>query len=298
MRRYSILITDDDESTHEVLGEYLELAGFRILHARDGAMGLGMLEEYRPDLMLLDVNMPVMDGFKTMEAISRDKGLRDIPVLFLTSLDRSNLKIKGLELGAEDYVIKPYNKAELLARVKAALRRGMRYRRNESAMEGNLGDISLSELLQTLDIGRKTACIHLKEVGGSLCVKEGNIIYAGFRDFTGMDAVLRLFFLEKGTFSVSFDQLPDEQQQGPRPIQKTLFHAMTYVDELRAVTVNISQENCLIDLKDTTLPEFVKIKKLSPLKFYDLIVIMEGDLKENALKINEALKGNEIALVS
>lgn len=200
MRRYSILITDDDESTHEILGEYLDLAGFRVLHARDGALGLEMMEEYRPDLMLLDVNMPVMDGFKTMETIAKDRELRDIPVLFLTSLDRYNLKIKGLELGAEDYIVKPYNKAELLARVKAALRRGMRYKRNETAMEGNLGDISLAELLQTLDIGRKTACIHLKEVGGSICVKEGDIVYAGFRGFTGRDAFTRLFFLRKGLF--------------------------------------------------------------------------------------------------
>ena len=78
-----------------------------------------------------------------METISKDRELRDIPVLFLTSLDRYNLKIKGLELGAEDYIVKPYNKAELLARVKAALRRGMRYRRNETSMEGNLADMSV-----------------------------------------------------------------------------------------------------------------------------------------------------------
>ena len=62
----------------------------------------------------------------------------------------------------------------------------------------------MAELLQTLDIGRKTACIHLKEVGGSICVKEGHIVYAGFRDFTGRDAVTRLLFLEKGTFSREF----------------------------------------------------------------------------------------------
>ena len=106
MRRYSILITDDDESTHEVLGEYLELAGFRVLHARDGSIGLEMMEELHAGPRPLDVNMPVMDGFKTMEAIGKDKELRDIPVLFLTSLDRYNLKIKGLELGAEDYIVK------------------------------------------------------------------------------------------------------------------------------------------------------------------------------------------------
>ena len=123
MKRFCILIIDDDEAAHEVLGEYLELAGFRVLHARDGAEGIQTMEELGPDLALLDVNMPVMDGFKAMEVIGKDRKLRDIPVLFLTSLDRYNLKIKGLELGAEDYIVKPISIGKILARIRAALRR-------------------------------------------------------------------------------------------------------------------------------------------------------------------------------
>jgi CheY-like chemotaxis protein len=297
MKKYCILLIDDDESAHEVLGEYLDLAGFRVLHAMDGAMGLQMMGEYAPDLVLLDVNMPVMDGFKTMEAIARDRELKEIPVLFLTSLDRYNLKVKGLELGAEDYIVKPYNKAELLARVNAALRRGMRYRRNERAVEGSLADLSLAELLQTLDIGRKTACIHLKEIGGSICVRDGSIVYSVFRDFSGPDAVTRLFFLEKGTFSISFDLPSEELKQSPMSIQKTIFQTMTYIDELKAIAIDVSKENCLIDLKDAAQPDFMKFNKLFPLKLYDLLVMMEGDLKNNALKISRALKENKLTLV-
>lgn len=295
---FSVLIIDDDESAHEVLGEYLELAGFRVLHARDGVAGLQIMEELSPDLVLLDVNMPVMDGFKTMEVLSKDKRLRDIPVLFLTSLDRYNLKIKGLELGAEDYIVKPYNKAELLARINAALRRGERYRRNERAMEGNLADISLAELLQTLDIGRKTACIHLKAIAGSLCVEMGNIIFSAYRDFTGMEAVTRLFFLEKGAFSISFDSLPDEASVQSLPIQKTLFETMTYIDELKEMINNISEENSLVEIRDTGIQELEHLRKISPVKLYDLIVLMRGTLKINVSTIAESLKKATLILVS
>ncbi|MHB8881535.1 MAG: response regulator [Thermodesulfovibrionales bacterium] len=299
MKRFSVLIIDDDESAHEVLGEYLELAGFRVLHARDGAAGLQVMEELRPDLALLDVNMPVMDGFKTMEVIGKDRKLRDIPVLFLTSLDRFNLKIKGLELGAEDYIVKPYNKAELLARINAALRRGERYRRNEAAMEGNLADISLAELLQTLDIGRKTACIHLKEIAGSLCVEKGSIVFATFRDFTGQEAVMRLFFLEKGAFTVSFDALPEEVsgQPQPIPIQRALFETVTYIDELRAMLHSVTEENSLVEIRDTGMQELDNLRRLSPVKIYDLLVLMSGNLKENMTVITGLLKNKTLALV-
>lgn len=298
MKRFCVLIIDDDESAHEVLGEYLELAGFRVLHARDGAAGLQTMEELRPDLALLDVNMPVMDGFKTMEVIGKDRKLRDIPVLFLTSLDRYNLKIKGLELGAEDYIVKPYNKAELLARINAALRRGERYRRNETAMEGNLADISLAELLQTLDIGQKTACIHLRDIAGSLCVEKGKIVSAVFRDFTGTEALTRLFFLEKGTFSISFDSLPEEVSGEPRPIQKMLFETVTYMDELRAMINVLTEENSLVEILDTGMEELEHLRKLSPVKLYDLIVLMRGSLKENVSLAAELLKKKTLVLVT
>ncbi len=297
MNSFCILIIDDDESTHDVLGEYLELAGFRVLHARDGSAGLQMLAELRPDLALLDVNMPVMDGFKTMEFIAKSRELRDIPVLFLTSMDRSNLKIKGLELGAEDYVVKPYNRAELLARINAALRRGERYRRNERAMEGNLADISLPELLQTLDIGRKSGCIHLKEIAGSICVASGNIVHATFRNFTGIEALTRIFFLAEGSFSIEFDSLSGAELKKPLPIQRILFETLTYIDELWQMIKMISEENSLMEINDTGIQEVDFFQKLSPIKLYDLIVLMRGDLKENVISIVDSLKKHTVAIV-
>ena len=173
MKAYRILIIDDDESTHDVLGMYLDLAGYEVHNAGNGAEGLALMQQVHPDIVILDVNMPVMDGFETMENISNSRDLRETPVLFISSHDQPHLKMKGLDLGAEDYIVKPFNRTELLARVKAALRRSERYRRVEKNMEGDLSQVSLAELLQTFDMGRKTFSILLKETGGVLYVEAG-----------------------------------------------------------------------------------------------------------------------------
>lgn len=298
MSSYSILIIDDDESTHDVLGEYLSLAGFTVFGARDGAVGVQMIEEKRPDLALLDVNMPVMDGFKAMEMIFANKELKDTPVIFVTSLDRYNLKIKGLELGAEDYIIKPFHRAELLARVKAALRRGGRYRRNENAMHGSLLDMCLAELLQTLDIGRKTACIHLPDISGCLCTSAGTICHASFRNFRGVDAVMRLFLLEHGSFYLKFGPPDSGVEIHNLPIQSTLFETVTYIDELRAIIRTIAEDNVMLEMQDAVaFPEIDRLKSMFPCRLYDLIAMMDGDMKENAGKVGSALRENKLLII-
>jgi len=115
MNGYKIYIIDDDPATYEILNEYLESAGFRVREASDGRAGLEMMQKDSPDLALLDIQMPELDGFKLLEAMRKQKSLQDVPVLFITSLDRTNLKIKGLELGADDFIVKPFERAELFA---------------------------------------------------------------------------------------------------------------------------------------------------------------------------------------
>ena len=253
----------------------------------------------KKDVGVLEIEYP--PGFIQVqrgEAISKQGDLRDIPVLFLTSLDRYNLKIKGLEMGAEDYIVKPYNKAEVLARVKSALRRSERYKRDESSMEGNLADMSLAEILQALDIGRKTACIHLKERGGTMCVNAGNIVLARWRDFTARDAVVRLFFVEKGAFSVTFGTSGEEVAHAPLPIQKTVFETVAYVDELRAMMSGKYPPDSMIEIREGGASGLDAYKKLMPMRLSDLVAVMEGDLKENVLKITAALEKKQAVIVN
>ena len=117
----TVLIVEDNPGVRTLVREYLEEHGYRVRVAGNGQEGLLEARHTRPDLVLLDVMMPGMDG---LEFLRRFRASETAPVIFLTARDTELDKVLGLELGADDYVTKPFSMAELLARVRAHLRRG------------------------------------------------------------------------------------------------------------------------------------------------------------------------------
>lgn len=120
MHEPTILVVDDDPQIRDVLRVALSRAGFRPILARDGAEGLRQAESAAPDLAVLDIGLPEMDGLQLCQAIRRTSSL---PILFLTARDDEVDRILGLEIGGDDYVTKPFSPRELVARVKAILKR-------------------------------------------------------------------------------------------------------------------------------------------------------------------------------
>jgi two-component system alkaline phosphatase synthesis response regulator PhoP len=118
-----ILVVDDDRSIVKVLAGYLEQAGFAVLAAHDGETALHLLRRDRPELVILDLMMPRRDGWEVTRIIRSDKDLASTPIIMLTARFEDTDKIAGLELGADDYVTKPFNAREVVTRVKALLRR-------------------------------------------------------------------------------------------------------------------------------------------------------------------------------
>ncbi|WP_370316037.1 response regulator transcription factor [Sagittula sp.] len=116
-----ILIVDDDPSLRDLLRLALERAGHTVICAADGALALTHAGRETPDLIVLDIGLPEMDGF---EVCRRLRARSDVPVLFLTARDDEVDRIVGLEMGADDYLAKPFGGRELLARIRAVLRRG------------------------------------------------------------------------------------------------------------------------------------------------------------------------------
>ena len=116
----SVLIVEDDTNIRELLQLYLEKDGYAVTLAADGGQGLEKFRSIKPDLVLLDVMMPVMDGWAVCKAI-RAEG--DTPVIMLTAKGETDDKVMGLKAGADDYVTKPFEMKELLARIEAVLRR-------------------------------------------------------------------------------------------------------------------------------------------------------------------------------
>jgi DNA-binding response OmpR family regulator len=121
MKGARVLVVDDDADIRSLVRELLERSGYRVAAAGDGREGLRALYASPPDLVLLDVNMPNLDGWQTLERI---RDLSDVPVIMLTAQGAELEKVRGLKAGADDYVTKPFGRQELLARVEAHLRRG------------------------------------------------------------------------------------------------------------------------------------------------------------------------------
>ena len=115
-----ILITDDDPHLRRLVRTYVELEGFECTEARDGAAAVTALKQSAFDLVLLDVMMPGPDGFETLEAI---RGFSQVPVIMLTARNEEYDKLNGFRLGVDDYVAKPFSPKELMARIRAVLRR-------------------------------------------------------------------------------------------------------------------------------------------------------------------------------
>ncbi|MEM9120150.1 MAG: response regulator [Cyanobacteria bacterium P01_F01_bin.56] len=118
----TVLVVDDTPANLSVLFDLLDDAGFQVLIAQDGSSALQKVTYARPDLILLDVMMPGIDGFETCRRLKANSATQDIPILFITALSEAEYKVRGFELGAVDYITKPFQKEEVIARVKTHIK--------------------------------------------------------------------------------------------------------------------------------------------------------------------------------
>jgi DNA-binding response OmpR family regulator len=145
----TVVVIEDDPSIADLIEMYLRRAGFRVLQATSGQRGLDLIEQHRPVIVLLDIGLPDIDGF---EVCRRIRATNMLPVLFLTARDGEIDRVLGLELGADDYVTKPFSPREVVARVKAILRRGQPVVADASVLD--IGDGI------ELDLARREARVH------------------------------------------------------------------------------------------------------------------------------------------
>jgi len=146
-----LLVVDDEPNIRELLATSLRFAGFEVYAAADGGSALRLAREVEPDLVVLDVMLPDMDGFTVTRRL-REKG-QHVPVLFLTARDDTADKVQGLTVGGDDYVTKPFSLEEVVARIRAVLRRT----RGEVADEGTMtfADLELDEDSHEVRRGRR-----------------------------------------------------------------------------------------------------------------------------------------------
>lgn len=155
-----ILIIDDDESINELIKVNLELVGYDILTALDGVKGYAIAKQELPDLIILDVMMPEVDGYTVAKRIRENESTKDIPILMLTALNMLQDKVKGFDIGIDDYLVKPFEMQELLVRVRALLKRVNQIPKSLATKEiFTVGDITLLPETYSVKINDKVAKI-------------------------------------------------------------------------------------------------------------------------------------------
>jgi len=136
--QYKILIVDDDENICELLRLYLQKDGFEVIVANDGRQAVDFANKYSPDLILLDIMLPQLDGWQVCREIRKTS---EVPIIMLTAKSETFDKILGLELGADDYVSKPFDTKEVIARIKAVLRRS-----NDNEKQNQIKEVRFDKL--------------------------------------------------------------------------------------------------------------------------------------------------------
>ncbi len=146
----TVLAIDDQENIIEFIKLGLKYEGFQVESATDGTQGLAAAQRLNPDLIILDIMLPGMDGLEVCRRLRANPTTRDIPILMLTAKDDVRDRITGLDTGADDYLTKPFSFEELVARIRAILRRQSRGRADE-------GDAALGQVLQFGDLKLNTS---------------------------------------------------------------------------------------------------------------------------------------------
>lgn len=153
-----VLVVDDEPTVRDVLCAYLDRGGFAVTEAADGASALEAVRETDPDLVLLDLMLPEIDGLSVLNEIRRDS---EVPVIVLTALAEEGDRVLGLEMGADDYVVKPFSPREVTARVRAVLKRASEPRVLPDRLV--FGDLAIDGATREVTIGGHAADLTARE---------------------------------------------------------------------------------------------------------------------------------------
>ncbi|PIE59050.1 MAG: hypothetical protein CSA33_00320 [Desulfobulbus propionicus] len=296
-QKKNILCIDDDKGMHVLLESQLVSSGnYNSLHAINGEEALSTLKEFSVDLIILDINMPKMNGFQLLDHLKQDQKSQQIPVIVLSSLTRENLKVKALERGAEDFIVKPFTGPELVARIKAVLRRNAPCKQEiVSDVQGKLQELGLSDLLHMFSFSKKSGKITFPQMDGEIIIASGTVLSAQQGTWHGKEALLRLFFLEKGSFNIHYGIHKGEDIG---TIESLLLCMGKSLDELhnhiKKITLHNPQVHLLAD--DDDFPEIRQLKEKMPLSLHDLILSMQGELKTNLDLVRQALQKGSISI--
>ncbi len=281
MNTWRVLLAEDEALMAQMMADMLTETQIAVTVAHNGREALRLVGATRPDLILLDCMMPELDGFEVAAALKANPETQDIPIIFLTARGRVEDKIRGLELGADDYLIKPVRREEMLARVRNVLRR-LESRRaaapaESSLMRGRLEVMGLPNIFQVLEAERRTGTLRLTRDGrrGEILFLEGRVAYAVEGERQGEAAVYRMLAWNTGDF-----ELEQTSGSGPasaqitRSNQSLLVEGMRRLDELPSLRQAIGAPDGPIRMFAVFREGLMR--RTLPSGFHQLVMLCDG----------------------
>lgn len=262
MAKQQILLVDADSSSARVLEVSLRSAGFTVTTADSAENALEKLEHGAPDLILTDTRLPGADGFAFVRGLRARAELKETPIVFLTEQGALEEKLRGLELGVDDYLAKPIFVREVVTRVHMLLARKNQQRiaatesqsQVRTRFSGSLEDVAVVDLLQTIAISGKSgiAVVRRSDREAKLYFKNGQLVDAEVGDLRGEEAVYRTITWTTGIFDLEFRPV-----DRPTVIEATtnalLMEGLRRVDELGRLAEQLPPENTIVDVDHEAL---------------------------------------------
>ena len=266
MAKQKLLLVDADPRSVRVLEVSLKKAGYSVTTATDGLDALVKIESLTPDLILSDTRLPKLDGYALVRKLKDRPEWAAIPVVFLTSQKSIEDKIRGLELGVEDYLTKPIFVRELIARVNLLLARRTQENIAQSRpaslsgrtrFSGSIQDMAVVDLLQTFEVSRKSGVVHLKSGAHHAHVyfRDGKVVDAEMGRLRGEEAIYRALIWNEADFEVEFAPSIRNDDVIGSTTQAILMEGMRRVDEWGRLLEQLPPITTVFDIDHVQLLE-------------------------------------------
>ncbi len=229
-REKKVLIVDDNESLLMALEYSIQQAGYTVLKAIDGEIAFKIANSENPDIIVSDITMPEMDGIELCKKIRSVPRLSETPFILLTALGEPDERVKGLRSGADDYIVKPFDIEELIARIDI-MYKNIQKRQFSNTLSGNLKELPIIDMLQILAQAQKEGVLRISagDKSGHISIRDGNIMDASFMNHTGEDAIVELFGLSEGHFNYEPQKITTEAMS--EPVTFIILEVIRLIDE-------------------------------------------------------------------
>ncbi|MCP4687783.1 MAG: response regulator, partial [Desulfobacterales bacterium] len=255
-----VLIVDDDPVMRMSLDSTLSEAGYETVHVGDGLEALEKVREIDPDVVLSDIVMPRLDGYELHKRLRQNSETADIPFLFLSVKSEPSDQLKGLQMGADDYVTKPFKIKDLIARMEKVMKSAERMRsfRSQAVFSGSLAQMDMGDVLQVVELNYKSGELVLRSARGkkigSAFFQDGRLINAVKNQLTGLEAFYDLI-AEGDAFFEFFGREVDAAEEITQSNMAVLLDGKLIIDEGRRLDKMLESLDVVLTSAGAPIPE-------------------------------------------